>query len=128
MAAILAGLVASVVVAYATFYDIWEKENFNVGQRGNSAMVGATADPEQDGRENLLEYALGSDPNKGGASDEGMRMETRELGGNDHLQAGKERERGHSVMFAIKNNSPPKRLKLFIFSRGFFTIRYSFQL
>jgi len=50
-------------------YAEWRAYWFTLAEVGNPAISGALADPEGDGRKNLLEYALNSNPKKAQASD-----------------------------------------------------------
>ncbi|MFT6239302.1 MAG: subtilisin family serine protease [Akkermansiaceae bacterium] len=43
-------------------YSAWVTEKFPVGSQGNPTIVGELADPDQDGRSNLLEYAFNGNP------------------------------------------------------------------
>ncbi|YCM46677.1 hypothetical protein V2O64_11665 [Verrucomicrobiaceae bacterium 227] len=43
-------------------YDLWRASEFNAAERGNDAISGKTADPDNDGRNNLTEYYLSSRP------------------------------------------------------------------
>ena len=47
-------------------YEIWITENFDSLQQNDAEIVARTADPESDGRVNLLEFAAGSNPNESG--------------------------------------------------------------
>ncbi|MDP1578734.1 MAG: MBG domain-containing protein [Candidatus Didemnitutus sp.] len=40
----------------------WQLDYFSVGELANAALSGTAADPDGDGQNNLLEYALGRDP------------------------------------------------------------------
>lgn len=57
---------ASPAVAAVTIedkpYDAWRLGRFDPAQLADPAISGASADPDQDGLDNLLEYALGGDP------------------------------------------------------------------
>lgn len=46
----------------ASTYASWRQQAFG-SESGNPAIAGADADPDRDGIKNLLEYALGTDPN-----------------------------------------------------------------
>lgn len=48
----------------ATFAD-WQTRYFDAGERADSSIGGAAADPDGDGRANLIEYALGTNPRDG---------------------------------------------------------------
>jgi hypothetical protein len=50
------------VTIYAGRHALWKQENFGA-DAGNPAVAGDTADPDNDGIANLLEYAWGADPN-----------------------------------------------------------------
>lgn len=43
-------------------FNQWQLSNFNVGQRGNPSISGWTADPDNDGIKNGLEYFFNADP------------------------------------------------------------------
>ena len=45
-----------------TGYDRWVNEQFSETERGDYFLAGPNADPDNDGRLNLLEYAFDSDP------------------------------------------------------------------
>jgi hypothetical protein len=51
-------------------YELWKQEKFTPAQLAQSGAVGDLDDPDRDGVANLLEYALGMDPNQ--ASSYGM--------------------------------------------------------
>jgi autotransporter-associated beta strand protein len=55
---------AAVALAFTPYssQQLWQRANFGANWT-NSAIAGDTADPDGDGMTNLLEYALGSDPN-----------------------------------------------------------------
>ncbi len=44
-------------------YDLWLTNHFSPTEIANPAITGPFADPDNDGAENLLEYALATDPN-----------------------------------------------------------------
>jgi len=46
-----------------TTYDGWMESYFDQGDLGNPLIVGPLADPDKDGLENRLEYAMGFNPN-----------------------------------------------------------------
>jgi hypothetical protein len=50
------------VTIYASRHELWKQENFGP-DAGNPAIAGDTADPDNDGVVNLLEYAWDADPN-----------------------------------------------------------------
>ncbi len=43
-------------------FEQWRAQHFTAEQLANLGVSGPNADPDQDGRSNLLEYALGTDP------------------------------------------------------------------
>jgi hypothetical protein len=49
-------------------FELWKQENFTPQQLAQSGVVGDLDDPDRDGIANLLEYALGLDPNQSSAS------------------------------------------------------------
>lgn len=49
-------------------FDAWRFENFSSTQLGDPGISGETADPDGDGLPNLIEYALGLEPNEPNAS------------------------------------------------------------
>lgn len=49
-------------VAADTGYAAWRRVRFSVAERADEAVAGTAADPDRDGRCNLLEYALGTEP------------------------------------------------------------------
>jgi hypothetical protein len=51
-------------------FELWKQEKFTPAQLAQSGAVGDLDDPDRDGVANLLEYALGMDPNQ--ASSYGM--------------------------------------------------------
>ncbi len=51
----------AVISAGGSLLEIWREANF--GSAANSGDAADDADPDNDGRSNLLEYALGTDPN-----------------------------------------------------------------
>lgn len=57
----------------------WRAQNFTADELANPAISGPDADPDRDGRSNLLEYALGSSPKLAGpAESAGMSAGTTE--------------------------------------------------
>ncbi len=46
-------------------YSEWVTREFSMANQGNSAVSGPLADPDEDGRNNVLEYALRGDPEAG---------------------------------------------------------------
>ncbi len=48
-----------------TPFEVWQRTKFGM-EAGNPLLAGEMADPDDDGRPNLLEYALGSEPNEAG--------------------------------------------------------------
>lgn len=46
----------------------WLREYFDLAQRGNAAVAGPDADPDQDGRSNLMEYLTGTTPDSADSS------------------------------------------------------------
>jgi hypothetical protein len=48
---------------------LWQEKHFSAAQLAEPEIAGLDADPDGDGKSNLLEYALGTDPT--GGSDEG---------------------------------------------------------
>ncbi len=51
------------IIADGKYLD-WVKENFPIAEQTNSAIAGETADPDKDGRVNLIEYAFDGNPKK----------------------------------------------------------------
>ena len=49
-------------------FELWKQENFTPQQLAQSGVVGYLDDPDRDGVANLLEYALGMDPNQASSS------------------------------------------------------------
>ena len=49
-------------------FELWKQEKFTPQQLAQSGVVGDLDDPDRDGIANLLEYALGLDPNQSSAS------------------------------------------------------------
>ena len=49
-------------VAADTGYAAWRRARFSVAGRADDTVAGTGADPDRDGRVNLLEYALGTEP------------------------------------------------------------------
>ena len=45
-------------------YDAWKQTNFTTQQLAQSSVSGDLSDPDHDGVPNLIEYGLGTDPNK----------------------------------------------------------------
>jgi hypothetical protein len=66
----------------ATFED-WQLVEFGP-QAGEPLVAGESADPDEDGISNLLEYALGTDPNQ--PSDTHVEQEMVEIEGNDFMR------------------------------------------
>jgi hypothetical protein len=56
-------------------FDQWRQQRF-AGQAGNDAIAGAQADPDGDGSNNLLEFAMNSDPFAPGAAGALVDLET----------------------------------------------------
>jgi hypothetical protein len=50
-------------------YSAWRTTEFTSGEAADDAISGFTADPDADGRTNLLEYALGTSPKAGNSAD-----------------------------------------------------------
>ncbi len=51
-------------IPLATPMDAWRNTYFNVPQQGDESIAGNLSDPDRDQSSNLLEYALGSNPNQ----------------------------------------------------------------
>ena len=67
----------------------WRQQQFSAADLADPAkettVWGEQADPDQDGRDNLFEFALGFDPNKGDASEDGIQTRVIEDDGQKHL-------------------------------------------
>ncbi len=63
--------------------DQWRQDNFGANA-GNAAIAGNLADPDGDGLDNLLEYALGTNPLASNAS--GIAQDRETIGGNTYLR------------------------------------------
>ncbi len=63
--------------------DQWRQDNFGTNS-GNAAIAGNLADPDGDGLNNLLEYALGTNPLKSNPS--AVSMDTEVISGNTYLR------------------------------------------
>jgi hypothetical protein len=56
------------IYVVAAPFEIWKQENFTLEQVAQPGVAGDLDDPDRDGIANLLEYALGLDPNHSSAS------------------------------------------------------------
>lgn len=45
-------------------YELWVLDNFNTQQRNDSELISRLADPDNDGRSNLIEFVIGTNPNE----------------------------------------------------------------
>jgi hypothetical protein len=59
---VVLGLLAWTGVVFAGPYDEWKAANFTAAELNDPSISGDNADPDGDGRSNLLEYAMGSNP------------------------------------------------------------------
>ena len=66
-------------------YQQWRRTHFNTAQLADNAISGALADPDKDGRWNLMEYGTGTNPNKADASDEGVSSQWVFVGGGEQV-------------------------------------------
>ena len=62
MPAVLLGLSFWTTILFAGPYDVWKAANFTAAELLDPNISGDDADPDGDGRSNILEYALGSNP------------------------------------------------------------------
>jgi hypothetical protein len=73
-------ITASAVTPPLTPYQSWRSENFSAGELADAeleaSLWGSEADPDGDGRSNLLEYAAGTDPRENDADSTSFAMET----------------------------------------------------
>ncbi len=60
--ALSAGLLFSASSAHSLTFSEWQSSKFNTGELADPAISGANADPDGDGRQNLIEYAYGLEP------------------------------------------------------------------
>ena len=66
-----------------TPFEVWQLARFGM-EAGNPLLAGDMADPDADGRSNLLEYALGSDPNEAGPA--ALAHDLEDVAGTDFLR------------------------------------------
>ena len=60
--ALSAGLLFSASAGHALTFSEWQAAHFTTAELADPAISGANADPDGDGRPNLIEYAFGLDP------------------------------------------------------------------
>ena len=58
------GGVQTAQVARNLPYELWVLDNFDALQRNDSELISRTADPDNDGRSNLIEFVIGTNPNE----------------------------------------------------------------
>lgn len=75
----------SLVLGYTppTSFEVWQLTKFGM-EAGNPLLAGDMADPDGDGRSNLMEYALGTDPNEAGPANVVFDLE--DVAGTDFLR------------------------------------------
>lgn len=80
--------------AQITFED-WLSENFTTQERQDPAITSLTADPENDGQSNLIEYAFGFDPRSNNSASERDAL----------LRMGEITAQANSVLFEIPSDA-----------------------
>ncbi len=78
----------------------WKSDRFGANA-GNALLSGNAADPDADGRSNLLEYALGTDP---GASDPGPVLSTTS-GSPENLQISFKRIAAPALTYSVESST-----------------------
>lgn len=86
-------------------FELWQIEEF-AGDAGNPLIAGAAADPDHDGMENLLEFALGTDPNQPGSTP--VAMDFMDVSGTLYLRLTIPRNAAATdVTFTVQTTSDP---------------------
>ncbi len=60
--ALAVAIIVSASLAFAGTFSEWQAGKFSAEELGSAAISGPNADPDEDSRANLLEYAFGLDP------------------------------------------------------------------
>ncbi len=67
-ASLIIAALFSATAAQGTTYDTWKSQVFTVGEAANPLVTADLADPDKDGFNNLLEYAMNGDPKMANAA------------------------------------------------------------
>ena len=90
-------------------FENWQSQTFDpemlADTNSESAVWGDKADPDGDGRENLLEFALGSDPYYGEAAVEGLATGITEINGKSYLTISFNRRRSDTTVNYVVETS-----------------------
>ncbi len=94
---IISALVISSGIAHGITYEDWRSVVFTPAETSTPSVSGRSADPDQDGRTNLMEFALGSNP-KASDPSSGFTL-SRDSGGHLTLQYTKWKTLSGTVVF-----------------------------
>ena len=93
--------------------DVWRNEYFgstDLNDPSKEATVwGDKADPEKDGRDNLLEFALGRNPNEREASQIGLAASVVDIGSNKYLALTFNRRKNETLLQYVPEVSSDKQ-------------------